>query len=76
MNNDKIQNEVKGTGASIGERIFERARSENINDSSILIIIGLIGAGIENLKNKEFVEGAKRVIDIAHEEYMRELEKC
>lgn len=73
--NSKLEKISIEKGKELTDRIEERAKSENLPSNAIQIILGLCLAGIENIVSEEFVEGAKRILEITHEEYINTMKQ-
>lgn len=70
MNKSKLEKISIEKGKELSNRIEERAKSENLNPNSMQILLGICLLGIENIASEEFVKDAKKILEIAHEEYV------
>lgn len=50
------------------EKIMLRIKSENIPEECFNIVFGALFVGVDKFVNKDISEGAKKIIDIIHEE--------
>lgn len=65
----ELNNIAGGIANNFGDRILQRANDEGISSAAFSVVVGLLLFGIDNLNKENFIDDAKRVLEIAKEEH-------
>lgn len=65
----ELNNIAGGIANNFGDRILQRANDEGLSSAAMSVVVGLLLFGIDNLNKENFIDDAKRVLEIAKEEH-------